>query len=500
MLTIAGVVLSVALQAATPSLADAYYYFLQGRTLEGRGDLLGAIAAYKHAAELEPKASSVHAELAGLYARAGRAADAISEAETAITLDKTDREAHRILGLVQAAVAENTPEGARQTQMMSDAIGHLEQALMGARDPGAELALGRLTVRTNRLPKAIETLRNFLLDNPGYPEGVMLLAEAYERSGQVNDAIEVLAPLGDGANAQPDALNALAGLYERADRWKDAAAAWGALAAKVPDPTYRIQQATALLNGGDAQAARELLMPITKERPRDPSIWYVLAQAERRAGNPDGAEAAAKQISALDPADPRGPLALAEAREARRDFAGVVEALLPLYESRRTKVQPNDEVFAFAGMTLASAYESLDQFDRAEGVLREVITRDARDGAALNALGYLLANRGLKLDEAVVLIKRALVTEPTNPSYLDSLGWAYVKQGKFAEAIAPLEQATRAVAGSSILQDHLGDAYFGAKRYREAADAFTRALGGDRDGVDVAAITKKRDRARDLAK
>jgi predicted Zn-dependent protease len=268
----------------------------------------------------------------------------------------------------------------------------------------------------------------------------------------------------------------------------------------VPDPTYRIQQATALLNGGDAQAARELLMPITKERPRDPSIWYVLAQAERRAGNPDGAEAAAKQISALDPADPRGPLALAEAREARRDFAGVVEALLPLYESRRTKVQPNDEVFAFAGMTLASAYESLDQFDRAEGVLREVITRDARDGAALNALGYLLANRGLKLDEAVGLIKRALVTEPTNPSYLDSLGWAYVKQGKFAEAIAPLEQATRAVAGSSILQDHLGDAYFGAKRYREAADAFTRALGGDRDGVDVAAITKKRDRARDLAK
>lgn len=500
MLTIAGVVLSVALQSVTPSLADAYFYFLQGRMLEGRGDLPGAIAAYKRAADLEPKASSIHAELAGLYARAGRAADAVSEAETAIALDKSDREAHRILGLVQAALAENTPEGARQTQLMVEAIGHLEQALTGARDPGAELTLGRLAVRTNRLAKGIETLRGFLFDNPGYPEAVMLLAEAYERSGQVPLAIETIEPLATGDEAQADALNALAALYERADRWKDAAAAWGALAAKVPDPSYRMQQATALINAGDARGARDVMQAVTRERPRDPSAWYLLAQAERRADNPAGAEEAARKINDIDPADPRGPLALAEAREARRDFAGVVEALLPLYESRRAPVRPDDEVFVFAGMSLASAYESLNQIDRAEQVLRDVVARDAKGDVALNALGYMLADRGRKLDEAIVFIKQALAVDPTNPSYLDSLGWAYVKQNKFTDAIVPLEQAAKGATNASLIHEHLADAYFGAKRYREAAEAYARALSGDRDGIDVAAVTKKRDRARDLAK
>lgn len=500
MLTIASVVLSVALQSATPSLADAYFFFLQGRMLEGQGDVPGAIAAYRHAAELAPRASTVHAELAGLYARAGRAADAINEAETAIGLDKSDREAHRILGLVQGALSENLSEGPRQTQLMAEAIGHLEQALAGARDPGAELMLGRLDVRTNRLAKGIEVLRNFLFDNPGYPEAVMLLGEAYERNGQVSDAIEVLTPLASGVEAQADAQTALADLYERVDRWKDAAAMWGALAAKTPDPSYRMQQATALMNAGNVVAGRDVLLALSKDRPRDPSVWYLLAQAEHRAGNARAAEEAAKRIAEIDPNDPRGALAMAEAKEAAQDFAGVVSALQPLYEGRRTQARADDEVLVFAAMSLANAYEELKQFDRAEQILRELIARNPADGVALNALGYMLADRGQKLDEAIGLITRALAADPDSPSYLDSLGWAFVKQRKFADAIAPLERAAKSAVSSSAVQDHLGDAYFALKRYREAADAFTRALAGDRDGVDVAVITKKRDLSRELAK
>lgn len=500
MLSIASVVLSVALQAATPSLADAYFFFLRGRMLEGQGDVSGAITAYKHAAELAPNASSIHAELAGLYARAGRGADAILEGETAIGLDTSDREAHRILGLVQGALAENLSEGPRRTQLMGEAIGHLEQALVGARDPGAELTLGRLDVRTNRLDKGIETLRNFLFDNPGYPEAVMLLAEAYERNSQINDAIEVLTPLASGPEAQPDAQAALACLYERADRWKDAAALWGALAAKVSDPSYRTQQATALMNAGNVVGGRDVLVALSKDRPNDPSVWYLLAQAEHRLGNPTAAEDAAKRIAAIDSSDPRGALAMAEAKEAAHDFAGVVGALQPLYESRRVEARPDDDVLTFVAMSLANALEELKQFDRAEQILRELIARHPTDDVALNALGYMLADRGQKLDEAIGFITRALASDPVSPSYLDSLGWAYVKQGKFADAVGPLERAAKAAASSSAVQDHLGDAYVGLKRYREAAEAFTRALTGDRDGIDVAALTRKRDRARELAK
>lgn len=367
LMSVASVLLSVALQTGTPALGDAYFYFIQGRTLEGKGDVAGALAAFKRAAELEPKSSTIHAEMAGVYARSGKAGDAINEAETALTLDKTDREAHRILGLVQSAVAEGLPPGDRQTQYMTEAIGHLEQALAGMRDPGAELTLGRLDLRSNRLDKAISVLRNFLLDNPGYPEGVMLLAEAYDRSGNYAGAIEVL------------------------------------------EPVYA-ELRTAPAGKGDAEFQN------------------------------------------------------------------------------------------FAGMSLANAYQAKGQFDRSEQVLRELIDLNPRNDVALNALGYMLADRGQKLDEAVTLIQRALAVDPSSPSYLDSLGWAYLKQGKTLEAIDPLERATRLAESSSLLQDHLASAYFAVKRYKDAADTWTRALAGDRDGIDVAAVTKKRDQARALIK
>ena len=500
MLTLASVVFTAALQTAAPVLADAYFYFLQGRMLEGRGDVTGAMAAYRHAAELQPKVASIHSELAGLYARAGRADDAISEGEAAVSLDKADREANRILGLVKAALAENLSAGARQTQLMNDAIGNLEQALVGGRDPGAELTLGRLNVRTNRLAKGIDTLKTFLSDNPGYPEAVMLLAEAYERSDKLNDAIEVLSPLADGPDAQTEVQAMLASLLEQSNRWKEAAALWGRLASKSPDPSYRMQQAGAMMNDGNVTGARDVLTAATKDRPRDPSVWYLLAQAERRLGNVRGAEDASRRITEIDAADPRGPLAMAEAKEAAGDFAGVVAVLQPLYDRRRADPRANDEVFSFVAMTLANAYQELKQFDRAEEALRALVARDANDDVALNALGYLLIDRGIKLDEAIGFVRRALAVDPASPSYLDSLGWAFVKQRKFAEAIAPLEQAAKGAANSSLLQDHLGDAYFALKRYRDAADAYARALTGDRDGVDVTAVTKKRDKARDLAR
>jgi hypothetical protein len=50
-----------------------------------------------------------------------------------------------------------------------------------------------------------------------------------------------------------------------------------------------------------------------------------------------------------------------------------------------------------------------------------------------------------------------------------------------------------------VIQDHLGDLYFKSKRYIEAAAAYDRALGGDRDGLDADAVAKKRDRARQLS-
>jgi tetratricopeptide (TPR) repeat protein len=520
--------------ASTAAVADLYYLFVQGRLLEEHGDLPGAIDAYRKALAVAPRAAEIHAELSGLYARNGRATEAITEGEAALGIDPKNREAHRILGLVDAELADRAPLGKAATYS-SQALMHLEQAYAGGvRDPGVLLTLGRLYVQAGQYPKGIETINNFLLAEPGYPDAVLLLVEAYDDTGEAAQAISQLEVL---VADHPDLVRAetwLAELYERSNRWKEAAAKWGELAIQSPRTgNYRVRRAGALINSGDAGTGRDVLLAATKDSPGDAATWYLLAQAERRLGNAAGAEDAARHITEINPKDPRGPLALAEAKAARKDYRGIIDTLDPLYASLSQTPGPNStlvfvattlaDALRAAGepdravkiledtgranpedldlvVSLASTYDRTGKFDQAERALRGVLVKQPDNPTALNYLGYMLADRGQKLDEAVTLIKHALAIEADNPSFLDSLGWAYFKQHKYPDAAAPLERAAAALPAASLIQDHLGELCFQQKRYREAADAWTRALDGDRNDIDAAAVTKKRDRARELAK
>jgi tetratricopeptide (TPR) repeat protein len=157
------------------------------------------------------------------------------------------------------------------------------------------------------------------------------------------------------------------------------------------------------------------------------------------------------------------------------------------------KRAPADQQLLFS---LAAHYDQNDQSGRAEDVFREIIAADPEHAPALNYLGYMLADGGRKLPEALGFIERAIAVAGENPSYLDSLGWAYFRMARYQEAVEPLERAAQGAPQVSVIQDHLGDAYMQLKRYDDAAAAFDRALAGDRDGIDEKALTRKRDRAR----
>jgi predicted Zn-dependent protease len=71
----------------------------------------------------------------------------------------------------------------------------------------------------------------------------------------------------------------------------------------------------------------------------------------------------------------------------------------------------------------------------------------------------MLADRGLRLEEATGLIQRALAEDPSNPAYEDSLGWALFKQNKIAEAEESLRKAVGTDAHDPTMYSHLGDVY-----------------------------------------
>jgi Flp pilus assembly protein TadD len=102
------------------------------------------------------------------------------------------------------------------------------------------------------------------------------------------------------------------------------------------------------------------------------------------------------------------------------------------------KQSPEDSGLIYEQAMLA---EQLKQYDTMETLLREVMRLKADDAQAYNALGYSLAERGVRLDEALKLIQQAMSLAPDDPFILDSLGWVYYRQGRAADALKLLQQS-----------------------------------------------------------
>lgn len=513
-----------------PDRAEAYYLFLRGRQLEGEGDAEGAIAAHRRALTLAPGSPEIHAELAGLLARQNRSREALLEGQAALAIEPGNREAHRILGFVFASMVDSDPGGegsANAIENARKAAAHFEQARANRPgDPAAELTLGRLYVITGDFDRAIVILRAFLLDQPGYSEAILLLSDAYAGKGDTAEAIGALEDVLAGESGLPRAAIRLAELYETRGRWQDAADLYERLVKESPPmaATLRPRRAMALINAGRLDQARTELRALTAASPSDAGLWYLASQTELRAGMLGDAEQAARRILAIDPKDPRGPAALADVLVARREFPRALETLQPLLaasEAGTLDVDADEMIGPRAAhvlgalgrhdkavevlerllrrlpdeidlkFELGAAYDRARRHGDAERVFREIVLAEPSHALALNYLGYMLADRGERLDEAVSLVSRALALEPDNPSFHDSLGWAYYRQQRYDLAEQHLAKAAAGAATSSIVLDHYGDVLFALKRPADAIDAWQKALAGDRNDVDPAQIAQK---------
>ncbi len=161
------------------------------------------------------------------------------------------------------------------------------------------------------------------------------------------------------------------------------------------------------------------------------------------------------------------------------------------------KANPND---AATQLSLADLYSNAGRKTDAERTVRQLVTLEPGNADALNYLGYMLAERGQQLDEAIRLVRRALDIEPNNPNYLDSLGWAYYRRGDYDQAEKYLAPAAQQMPRNSTVQDHMGDILARRGRWQDAIAAWTRALQGDGDDIDKAALEKKINDARGKAR
>lgn len=129
------------------------------------------------------------------------------------------------------------------------------------------------------------------------------------------------------------------------------------------------------------------------------------------------------------------------------------------------EVKPEDWLlFYFRGICL----ERQKKWEASEADLRKALELNPDQPLVLNYLGYSLVDQGLKLDEALGMIQKAVELRPNDGYIVDSLGWVYYRLGRFEEAVKELERAVQLRPADPVINDHLGDAYWKVGRRLEA--------------------------------
>src|SRR5262249_15121845 len=137
-----------------------------------------------------------------------------------------------------------------------------------------------------------------------------------------------------------------------------------------------------------------------------------------------------------------------------------------------------DETHKDLHFQLGVAYEKQGKFDQAVSEFRRVIALDPKHAEAYNYVGYMFAEKGIRLDEAEGLIRKALELEPENGYYIDSLGWAYYQQGRYGDAVRELRRAVELTRDKedAVIYDHLGEAYLKMGDEPSALAAWEKSL------------------------
>ncbi len=439
-----------------------------------------------------------------------------------------DRRQYRQAAENAARALMNQPESEYAIVLAKSLLyqGHTREALHAyqealERDPSnSELRINyaEALIFSGKYDEAIEILRRILAEQPRNLEALRLTAQAHRRAGRRAEAIETLKRALAGS-APGESLNlrfVLAQTYEEVGQVDEAIATYEevlktlmAADGTVPE---RHQEAVEMVLTHMAFAYRragrreDVFRVVERMRrllgEKNPRADLLLVETFREERNFEAMLAQAQQAAQRYPEERRFRLLQAQAlgrlgrvEEAVRLLDGLLTGLGEDIEVLSTKALVLSDVERYAEaeavvqealrrdphnngllIQLSVIQERLGRFAEAEATLRQVLERDADNATALNNLGYYLAERGERLEEALELIRRAVNIEPTNGAFLDSLGWVYFQLGNLDEAERYLEQAVLYEPHDATIHEHLGDLHHRRGRLDHALQAYERAL------------------------
>src|ERR1022692_4315394 len=420
---------------------SAKLYAALGATYEQRKDYKSAIDAYKHAIQLDRD---------NLDAIRGLAENLLNDGQIDAALDQ------------YKVIADANPE---------DAQTYLRISEIYRRQGKYDEALDSLKKAEAMVPDALEVPYNVAVvyeAQARYDEAAKILQgllkktekpdNSYSQSDRNNRAIFIerlgmvfrdqenysaaveafrrMIPLGDD-NARTGYQDVI-DTYREAKQWPQATAAAKEAVQKLPnDRELRMVLDAQLADTDDPEKPLADVRSLLKGTPEDREVYLRLAIMDQRLKRWSDSEEALNKAEQLS-----------------------------------TKAEDKEYVYFLRGSTL----EREKKYDQAEAEFKKILAVNPQSAATLNYLGYMNADRGVQLEESLNYIKQAVSLEPTNGAYLDSLGWAYFKLGKYDLAEESLTKASLRMESDPTVQDHLGDLYQKTGRLKLAAAHWERAV------------------------
>ncbi|MGA8589514.1 MAG: tetratricopeptide repeat protein [Pseudolabrys sp.] len=204
----------------------------------------------------------------------------------------------------------------------------------------------------------------------------------------------------------------------------------------------------------------------------------------------DRADEAQKHLEALikqNPDDLETVMALGNVLRGHKKFAECANVYSKGASAIQKPEKSNWVVFYFRGI----CYERSKQWAKAEADLTKALELFPDQPHVLNYLGYSWIDQGIKLDEGMEMIKKAVQQRPDDGYIVDSLGWAYYRVGNYEEATKQLERAIELKPEDPTINDHLGDAYWRVGRVLEARFQWAHARDLKPDAEDLPKIEEK---------
>lgn len=473
------------------------------------------------------KQDQVAGEALALWRKLGGQGSGVAAAEATLSLRRgDDRAALRQLNELMAADPE---AGWRQVLVVlttgskdpAQAGRVLEKIVDGGKIPQRNLmawvAFGGLSQRLDR-PKLTERIVEEVVERfPGEPRVALLRASQLREDGKPDEARKLLQALEPQAERDNSLRALIAEQYEALKDFQQVAAVLGRgpqdeqtyalrasyLARAEDKPTLTKLYDELRASAAKPDPARRLLLGQLAEfleRNEEALAWYQ--------GVPGGSQrslARLRSSNVLHKLDRAGE-AYANLRAMQADAAIQDDARRDAYllEANLRADDKNDagESDAFArGLAAfpdepeilyarALSWERRDDIARAEADLRRILVAEPDNSAALNALGYTLADRTTRYQEALELIERARAAEPDNYAVIDSYGWVLYRLGRMAEAETELRRALTLQKDAEVAA-HLGEVLWQAGKREEARKYFEQARQIDPDNRSLLRALKK---------